>query len=159
MAKDMAVISHWHHLMEGLQESPQQFYSSLDSAIKIREIPNSKLSRVDYKEGGLLSAKREYFRVIRREHVFDICAAPFGNSFFVSWWLAESQGCLSLIPFIGPLLVKAKPDTYFRHDTAIMFQELVHSAVLQVIDGITKTKGLRALSENERKPTMRGFLK
>lgn len=159
MAENSAIISHWHHLMQGLQESPQQFYSSLEGAVKSREIPGIKLSRKNYKEGGLLSAKREYFRVIRGEYIFDICAAPFANSFFVSWWLTEKAGCLAQIPIIGPLMMIAKPVTYFKHDTTIIFQELVHSAVLEVIDGITKAKGLRALSESERKPMMRGFLK
>ena len=46
---------------------------------------------VEWPEGGLLSAKRLYLRVIRKEHVFDICGAPFGNGFFFSWWLGESR--------------------------------------------------------------------
>ncbi len=159
MAENSAIISHWHHLMQGLQESPQQFYALLDSAVKTREIPNIKLSKISHHEGGILTSKREYYRVTRKEHIFDICAAPFGNSFFVSWWLCEKQRFWETIPVIRwlfALLVTRK--TYFRHDTAIMFQELFHSAVLEVIDGISKAKGLRALSEGERKPMMRGFL-
>lgn len=84
MRKDQSIISHWHHLMEGLKDSPKHFYAGLSLAIKAREIPDIKATSTDYREGGLLSAKREYFRVLRKEYVFDICAAPFGNSFFVS---------------------------------------------------------------------------
>lgn len=47
--------------------------------------------------------------------------------------------------------------TSFRHDTALMFQESVRAAVLEVVDGITKAKGLRALSELERKPILTSF--
>ncbi|WAC06734.1 MAG: hypothetical protein OS130_10790 [Thermodesulfobacteriota bacterium] len=158
------VISHWHHLIEGLQDSPQRFYASLEGAISRRQIPGTELSRIDYREGGIFSAKREYFRVRRGEYVFDICAAPFGNSFFVSWWLGELMGCLwgffAAIPVLGVLMMRAfRPETYYRLDTALMFQELVNSAVLEVVDEITKAKGIRALSEFERKPILSDLFK
>jgi len=158
--KVSVVLSHWYHLIEGLQDSPLQFYGSVDEAIRRRQLPDVKLARVDYREGGLFSAKREYFRVRRKEYIFDICAAPFGgNAFFVSWWLGETigffSGLLLLIPFVGPALVRAlRPLTYFRLDTALMFQESVHAAVLEVLDERTSAKGLRMLSELERKPTL-----
>ncbi len=146
--------------MQGLQESPSQFYEMLNGAVKTREIPNIKLSKIYYSEGGILSSKREYYRVIRKEHVFDICAAPFGNSFFISWWLCEKEGFWAKIPILGRMVSWLfSKKTYFRHDTAIMFQELFHSAILEVIDGMTKANGLRALSESERKPVMSGFFK
>jgi hypothetical protein len=44
-----------------------------------------------------------------------------------------------------------RPVTYFNEDTAIMFRESVHNAVVEAIDTVTAEKGLRALSEAERK--------
>jgi hypothetical protein len=44
-----------------------------------------------------------------------------------------------------------RPVTYFNEDTAIMFRESVHNAVLEAIDAVTTAKGYRALSEAERK--------
>ena len=41
----------------------------------------------------------------------------------------------------------------------MMFQGAVHSAMLEVIDEITNTKGLRALSEAERKPILTDLFK
>jgi hypothetical protein len=157
-------ISNWYHLFEDFQESPQQFYSLLEQAMEKRQVPNLRYSRVDYREGGIFSAKREYLQVHRREYVFDICAAPFGNGFFVSWWLGETTGCLweliSTIPFFGEILLRFfRPQTYYRLDTALMFQESVHSAVLEVIDEITKGRGLRVLSELERKPILSSLFK
>jgi hypothetical protein len=38
-----------------------------------------------------------------------------------------------------------------------MFQDAVHNAVLEVVDCITASKGVRALSEAERKPIMKRF--
>src|SRR5688572_29442528 len=94
MARTGLVVSHWYHLIEGLGASPLEFYASVEQAIERRQIPDSGRSRIDYREGGLLSAKREYLRVRRKEYTFDICGAPFGTGFFVSWWLVEPLGCL-----------------------------------------------------------------
>ena len=51
----------------------------------------------------------------------------------------------------------ARPATYYRIDTMLMFQKAVHNAVLEVIDEMTTANGLRALGESERKPIMREF--
>ncbi len=165
MAKKAPIIlSHWHHSIENLQESPQKFYNALVEAISQRNIPGINISRIDYREGGVFSAKRTYLRVQRKEHIFDICAAPFGSGFFFSWWLGERISwfwvLVMLIPFLGiQLMATFRPHTYFRHDTALMFQDSISSAVHEVIDGITKARGLRTLSELERKPIMSDFFK
>jgi len=165
MARKVSLIlSHWHQLYEGFQESPQRIYTLLEEGINRREMPGIKVSQVKHRESGIFSAKRVYFRVRRKEHMFDICAAPFGKSFFVSWWLGIAPGffgrLILLIPILGPILVRVfRPETYYRLDTALMFQDSVHSAVLEVFDRITKDKGLRALSELERKPILRELFK
>lgn len=52
-----------------------------------------------------------------------------------------------------------KPPTYFQLDSMLMFQHAVHTAVLEVVDGMTTAKGLRALTADERKPIIRDFFK
>lgn len=65
---------------------------------------------------------------------------------------------LLVIPALGALWERFFcPSTYYRIDTALMFQTAVHGAVLEVIDGITQAKGLRALSESDRKPILKDF--
>ncbi len=162
--KDTLVFSHWYHLNENLQQSSQDFYSSVERAVKERNLPDVRISRIDFKEGGILSAKREYLRVKCKELVFDICAAPYGNGFFVSWWLGEKiSGFLELlliIPFLGALIARtSKPGTYYRMDTMLMYQESVHLAVLEILDGIIAAKGIRTLTETERKPIMSDLFK
>jgi uncharacterized metal-binding protein len=62
------------------------------------------------------------------------------------------------IPILGPLYhFVFRPITYYKVDTMTMFQTAVHSAVLEVIDGLTKAAGVRALSDGDRKPIMRAF--
>ena len=46
-----------------------------------------------------------------------------------------------------------RPVTYFNEDTAIMFRESVHHAVLEAIDQVTTAQGMRGLSEEARKIT------
>ena len=207
------VMSHWDHLIENFETSPKDFYAALEAAIERRLIPDKAALRIEFKEGGLMSAKREYLRVMRGKHAFDICAAPFGTGFFFSWWLIERPSqwlayffgillvvlfimyigfqagffagfftCMFLIPAaiagIGALVHEAggsaedailamplisgiyarvfDPPTYYKIDSALMFQQTVHNAVLEVIDQITSSKGIR-LSELERKPVMKSF--
>ncbi len=209
-------LSHWYTLMENFQASPMEFYASVETAIQKRQVPHCEISRVDWREGGVLSAKREYLRVSRGRHNFDVCAAPFGTGFFVSWWLSSTQsslGPLALLllitglpiamslamaafgffwgflitaigvpllfwmfvkfmstakegwddalvamPFLGPIYERVfRPETYYKMDAALMFQEAIRNSVLEVVDGLTSAKGVRALTELERKPILREF--
>lgn len=67
-----------------------------------------------------------------------------------------AESALLAIPFFGWIYRSLfAPDTYYRLDTAIMLRSAVHAAVLEAIEGVTVQKGLRALSEEDRKPIMR----
>lgn len=165
MAQATHIMSHWNTMIEGLQVTPSEFFTSVEKEIERRETPDTKFSRIDWREGGLMSAKREYLRVRRKELAFDICGAPFGNGFFVSWWLGEvPSGLLAFLANIPGLSVLVywylrifKTETYYKYDTASMYQGLVHASVMSVIDELTTAKGLRALGDTERTPEMRRF--
>ena len=212
-----SVLSHWCKLFENLQMAPLEFYATIEQAVKRREIPNIEISRVDWSESGIFSARREYLRISRGRHVFDICGAPFGTGFFVSSWLARPQAApwplalvllalgafiglaifirifgfilglpafligfpllfwglvqilkdnegwddsIVAIPILGPIYQRIfRPETYYMIDTTQMFQQLVHNAVMEAVDQMTSGKGVRALSELERKPALMHFAK
>jgi hypothetical protein len=44
-----------------------------------------------------------------------------------------------------------RPVTYFEEDTALMFRESVHNAVLEAIDQVTSAQGVRALAPEARR--------
>lgn len=215
MRQPARLISHWYVLVEGLRASPLEFYQSLENAISQREAPGINLTRVDWNEGGVLSAKREYLRVSRGRLAFDVCGAPFGKGFFFSWWLTETRtpfagllavlmlaalvaifavctsiagwilGSVLTIIFIGvgvrataasvrtggaivledallatPVLGWVyirwfRTETFYRIDTTLMFQELVHKCVLEVSGGMLNQQGLRGLSDQEQQPRIR----
>jgi hypothetical protein len=71
-----------------------------------------------------------------------------------------AEEALMEVPFFGPLYVRFfTPNTFYKMDTAIMYQEMVHAAVLEAVDALTKAKGARALTELERKPIMKDFFR
>ena len=233
MPRGGPVISHWHTLVDGFNTSSLDFYKAVEEAVRAREVPEAEFSRVEFKESGVASAKREYLRVERGRVAFDIGAAPYGRGFFFSWWLIRPRpahlwlwfagligagliwilmllslsgqaaaqrlnasliggetgaaGCgvvlvfagfpallfllgwaiheghvpieeedVLQIPVVGWLYDKIfGPNTYYALDTAMMFQESVSRAVNEVLEGLMTDQGLRALSQDQLKPTIR----
>jgi len=154
-----SIISHWNHLVQGMQQSSNEFYSNVERELASQNLKDAKLERVNLAEGGIFSSKRQYLQVRRGDHVFHVCAAPFGNGFFISWWLgAIDKGFFSKLPIIGVLIRDfVKPLTYYKVDTALMFQSVTHGAVVAALDGMMNAKGLQSLSYLERKPEMRNL--
>jgi len=56
-------------------------------------------------------------------------------------------------------VLSSRRETYYTLDTALMFQDSVHSAVLEIMDEVTEGKGIRAMSELERKPVLSDLFK
>jgi len=60
------------------------------------------------------------------------------------------------IPVLGWIYEKIfNPITYYSLDSALMFQESIRRAVNDVLAGLLDEKGLRALTEEQQKPTIR----
>lgn len=151
--------SNWNTLLNNFNFSTQEFYKLLKEELLNHNIRGLKSMTVSLKEGSFFSSSRTYLRVTWKDYQYDVCAAPFGKGFFVSWWLLykNSLGAilLSKFPFVGKWLVnKWYPITYYKVDTASMFMTYAQSSVLKVIDDITKAKGIRVLNESERKPVL-----
>ena len=70
------------------------------------------------------------------------------------------EEALRKVPLIGWLYTHVfTPETYYRIDTLQMFQSAVHTAMVETIDGVVTQKGLRGLTEDERKPVFSQLLK
>lgn len=84
----------------------------------------------------------------------------FPGAFILFWILAQIWGerNVVLLPVIGPIYGWLfNPETFYRYDTALMFQKCVHNAVLEAIDELTTAKGMRMLAPDDRKPRLSGF--
>ncbi len=147
MLDNVIAQKHWQQYFDDLQCSSKEFYEKLHKLIEEYKFPNVTISVSKYSEGGLLSAKREYLTIKRGNLKFDCCAAPFGRSFFVSWWLTELEGgCLPTfqgIPFIGRLFGKAQVKTFYEVDTENMFAASIHALITKVIEGLVPEHGAR----------------
>ena len=153
--KNTLATAHWFHQFDDLQMSSRDFYTGLAAAIKKAEVPDLLITSIDYHEGGVMSSKREYLRVHRKDVVYDICACPFGRGYFISWWRGypehSGRDMVSSIPFIGNFLERLFfPITYYQVDSERMFNGFIHSHVLTAVDALIQQKGLRTLTEAER---------
>ena len=83
------VHKHWYSPVEDFQFSSNEFYERIEKELLARNVPGLEMSRVEMSEAGLLSDKRQYLRLKRERLVFDICAAPFGTSYFFSFRFVE----------------------------------------------------------------------
>lgn len=215
MKRGDSVLSHWYVLLDDFSTSGLAFFDAVEANVRERAVPDVTFARKDFRESGVLSAKRIYLRIRRSNLIFDIGAAPYGTGFFFSWWLVREgprrawayllgfflimlfvpaiissfflffgpivypfailgtlfvlghlarsgtfgpeENVLAL-PFIGWLYETLfSPVTYYRMDTALMFQESIRRAVNDALDGLLTDQGLQALSEEQRKPIIRAL--
>ncbi|NBV21810.1 MAG: hypothetical protein EBS05_07800 [Proteobacteria bacterium] len=102
--KKADVLEHWISFAEEFQFSPAEFYSAVEKELESRKVPGLEKSRVEFAEGGLLSDKRVYLRMVRERLVFDVCAAPFGTRFFFSCRMAEIPAVIQLWQLVAVLV-------------------------------------------------------
>jgi hypothetical protein len=127
-------------------------------------VRNLKVKVIEKNTGGVLSGKRLYAEVSFDDYIYDVCAAPFGKSFFVSYWmhfeLRKREKVVLGIPFVGNRLLKVFfPFTYYRIDTSNMFHGLMHQIIIEMIDDISVEHKLEKLSENQKVPKMTNVFK
>ena len=148
------VISHWSHFFQSFSMSSDTFYSKLENVLGEHQMPNANIERTKMKEGGIFSSAREYLRVKHGNLVFDICAAPFGTDFFISWWLYETQGTMQQLfksTKVGDFLaMRASKRTFYQIDEEDMFRSCVHECILETISKVTEGKGFRELTVEEK---------
>lgn len=148
------VLSHWSNRFPLFSMSSDEFYSKLEETLASHHMPDVTIGRANNKQGGMFSASREYLRVKHRDLVFDVCAAPFGRHFFISWWLYETSGMMQQIfkyTKAGEYLSRrAARRTFYQADEEEMFRNCVHQVILETIEHVTKSQGLREMTDAEK---------
>jgi len=243
--KKTYVLAHWYTLLDGFQYSTTDFYAEIEKELTARQVPHLNISRVEYHEGSVLSDKRVYLRLARERFAFDVCAAPFGRSYFFSLRLIETprswlggvliaviligalsvafKGCSSNqyqgygppqsqsigfgiflwicgaiiaiyifvrltstkgsdgkastpgfvtptgefdvgsfllnLPIIGDWYERFRKDTYYRHDTRLMYLTLVSEIVKKKVEEISAAKGVKLLETHEHSPILADLYK
>ncbi|MCI2230338.1 hypothetical protein MC378_14255 [Polaribacter sp. MSW13] len=156
--------SNWNTLIDNFDYSPKEFYGRLKTELESHGVSNIRIRQVHINEGGVMSHSRIYLRATWKGYQYDICGAKFGDGFFISWWLLYTNSfwkiIISKIPFIGGWIAKKLyPVTYYTVDSASMFMTYAQASVVKVIEDITKDKGVRALSEADKKPVLNDIFK
>jgi predicted house-cleaning noncanonical NTP pyrophosphatase (MazG superfamily) len=158
------LLNNWNILIPCLSYSSKEFYDTLTAKLNEQEVKNLKVKVIEKNTGGILSGKRLYAEVSFDDYIYDVCGAPFGKSFFVSYWmhfeLRKREKIVLGVPFFGRWLLKAFfPMTYYRVDTSNMFHSLMHEVIIELVDEICKDHELEKLSDNQKIPVMHDVFK
>ena len=94
--KKTVVLDQWYVLFDNFETPSSEFYAAIEHDLTTRELTGLEISRIEYTEGGVLSAQRQYLRMRRERLVFDVCAAPFGTTWFFSCRFAEIPAVIYL---------------------------------------------------------------
>lgn len=144
MATENSIVAHssWH--FEDLQLSSKEFYQSVEDKLKYYEYPQLSIYLVKLSQSSVFTG-REYLCVEFKENKFYICAAPFGRSYFISWWLKQEPSLwtifLSYIPFFGGALARnSMKKTLYQQDSEDLFLQSVKKIVEALVDKV-KTNG------------------
>ena len=92
-----------------------------------------KFPALNMPRGGLLSEKRLYLRMLRERLAFDMCAAPFGNSFFFSCRTVHSPPMLRLWHLAAALLFFGGVYSLLVRELGMMFANIAMVALLIAI--------------------------
>jgi hypothetical protein len=84
------VHAQWHVPLLSFSSNTEAFYQALEADLKIREVPDLALERIEFKDGGWLSPNRAYLRLRRRREVLEVCSAAFGTG----WWFSLRSATL-----------------------------------------------------------------
>jgi hypothetical protein len=83
------IHSQWICPLMPFHSDTEAFYKAIEEEVATQEIPDITVERVDFREGGWLSGKRTYLRLLRERVAFDVCSAPFGKGWYFSVRAAE----------------------------------------------------------------------
>ncbi|WP_214073575.1 hypothetical protein [Mucilaginibacter sp. dw_454] len=140
-------LNHTYRHFADLQLSTKEFYKKLEERIKSYEYPaDVQVYRANLSTSGIFSVKREYLVICYRSYVYYVCAAPFGRSFFITWWFQyERSGFLEwlFVSRIMSALFEDKEKTMFRKDTRLMFQNSVNDIITELSATVQPTHGIR----------------
>ncbi|TCC93701.1 hypothetical protein EZ428_02720 [Pedobacter frigiditerrae] len=148
MATEKSIVAHSSFHFEDLQLSSQKFYQSVEDTLNSFEYPNLRVTRVNLSEGTFITSSREYLCIQHKEHLFYVCAAPFGRSYFISWWLKEELSLwtfiLSIIPFFGERWARnSMKKTFYQQDSEDLFLQSIKKIVEALVEKVTSDKGFR----------------
>lgn len=146
---------HWQTWLSDFHYTSDAFYTKLSERIVAMNLPKVSTPVVSASTQDWTFTKRKYLVVERGGVRFDICAAPFGTTYFFSYWQTEQLSFFRIVMSRFPgTSYFSKLRSFYSHDTRSMFAAAIHDAIVQTIDEVTSEQNHRGLSEHARRPTM-----
>ena len=157
------ILGHWIAFHDNFNFSPQEFYEAIEKELQARKIPGMEISREEFAEGGLISDKRIYLRLFRERLALYTCAAPFGSGYFFSCrtvyvpalFRSDIDTLLLKIPGVSTIYEDwFRADTYYRHDTRLIYLQRIPEIIRELAEDITAAKGARLEEQYELQPIL-----
>jgi hypothetical protein len=127
------VLNHWLGFVDGFSFPPQEFYAALEKQLHVRQVPGLEVSRVEWSEGGLLSDKRLYLRLLRERLAFDTCAAPFGTTYFFSCRTVDIPAAVRLWHLLAVLLFLGAVNSILMRFLGLYYSLIATAALVVAI--------------------------
>jgi hypothetical protein len=139
LRRTSTIQSHSYQHFQELSLSSKEFYKLIEEEIKLYQFPDVTIHRVSIQESNWFSGNRDYLEVKRKEYRFAICAAPFGRSFFISWWLKQADPDF----FERLFYPRGKRKSMYQTDTELMFSGSISAIVETAIQQVLRDKGYK----------------
>jgi len=141
------------------QISSKEYYKLVESLHRNLSVPNITYEQINFPEKGIFSSDRQYLRIQKSIYVFDICAAPYGNGSFISWWYGERYDwpirLLLSIPIIGWFTRRTlKLKTYYQRDEQQVFRIAIEGVISEAKEQICAPHGVRTAEKPNVPHTM-----
>lgn len=127
-------LKHSYRHFADLQLSSNEFYRRVEKAVRDFKYPDIIIDRRSLSTGWL-AEKREYLCIGRGEYRFYVCAAPYGRSYFISWWFWHERDPLYDWLFRYALirwLFESTERKMYNQDTRVMFENAIDAIVSEL---------------------------
>ena len=144
-------LKHSFRHFADLQLSVEECYAKLETIIASYEYPDIKVERrTMYESQSVFQDKREYLIIRRNRLWFYVCAAPYGKSYFVSWWCWYKRNRVLDWIYRSPLmryLFEDTEETMYAQDTRMMFENTINTLISEVTATLDPIHGKRQRAE------------
>ncbi|HEX8234546.1 MAG TPA: hypothetical protein VF600_01175 [Abditibacteriaceae bacterium] len=160
-------VAYWQKSVVNLDEMPDRFFAQvfqrLREGLNTREVALTGMGFGPQKlfENRSIFSHRPLYLCAQYKHLtyyLYVSQTPVG--LFLSTWMyskfVKGSGEGKGIATLAARRYFAQ-QTMFQHDALLMFQESVHSIVLEVLDRYMQEQGLKPLEEYERRPIYHAF--
>jgi hypothetical protein len=148
MPTPTTIHAHNSQHFEDLKLSSREFYTLLKDMIEAYQYPGVVCSPVTLQENGIFSSKREYLSISKGRYHYYVCAAPFGKSFFISWWLKEDAHTSANVAeqfgwFGRKVAARLESKSFYEIDTETMFTASISAIIKLAVEKVKTDKGYR----------------